>query len=51
MEIAKELIGDVTVEDDKNDLAVLPMYIIKRRKELYAKFYRGEKEGSVCYRN
>jgi len=44
MEIAKELIGDVTVGGDKDDPAVLPMYIIKRRKESYAKFYGGRRK-------
>ena len=41
MDIVKELTGDVNVEWDADDPAILPMRIIKRRKESYAKWYRG----------
>ena len=47
--ISKELIGNDAVGDAQDDIAVLQLYITKRRKGPYTKFYRGEKADIPCY--
>ena len=51
IEIGKELAGDVALGNAIDDPVAIPMHIAKRRKESYAKFYRGDKVRSRCYQS
>ena len=51
MRIAEDLTGDVDVGADKNNQDVLPLYIAKRKKESYSKFYKGKREHIKCDQN
>ena len=51
MRIAKKLTGYVCAEAEKNNQYILPLYIAKRKKGSYSKFYKGKREYINCYQN